>query len=85
MTVPSIILNSDEILLSETTSTQGIIQDDTPFLFGSVQAVNDLDDDNVAGSVVFFDPTNLPRFSYGGNIYYLTPINRIRFTEIPPA
>ena len=83
---PDIVLNKNQVLLTQTTSGLGIVMDNSPFLNGTVALVNDLSGLCTAGDLVLFDPTNATKFIFEGDVYYLTTEDKIFYKEnyIPP-
>lgn len=81
MAAIDIILNAGQIVLSQSTSWTGIVLDDSPLLFGSVEVINDLTDRFEVGNNVLFDPTNATKFSYSGIEYFLTTEDKVFFQE----
>ena len=85
MSLPSIILQSDELVVTETSSVFGIVFDDSPFLFGLIEKVNDLEDYYKVGQVVGFDPAGATKFIYSSTNYLLIKTEKIKFNEGYPA
>lgn len=83
---PDIILNKGQILLTQTTSGLGIVMNNSPFINGTVELVNDLSDTWEVGDLVLFDPLEANKFSFDGDIFYLITEDKIFYKEnyIPP-
>lgn len=82
MPAPNIILQKGQILLSQTNSIISIDIDNSPFLFGLVELVNDLSDTYKVSDVVIFDPVDATILKSGGISYYLTTEDKILFQEV---
>lgn len=85
MAAPEIILNAGQVLLSQSSSTGGIVLDNSPFLFGKVEIVNELSDNYIVNDIVMFDPTGSTKFKYSGVDYFLVFEDKIYFKEVPPT
>jgi len=85
MPAPDIILYAKDILLSQSNgSVLGVEFDNAPFLFGVVELVSAVTNDFAVNDSIAFDPTGATKIMYGGDIYYLTKEEKIKFKEIPP-
>lgn len=82
------ILKKGQILLVQNAiSASGMVTDNTPFLYGQVQQVNDLCDMYKAEDYVLFDASNAIKFTFDSIYYYLTTEEKVYLTEpliLPP-
>lgn len=76
------ILKKGQIILSQNAySASGMATDNSPFLFGFVQQVNDLSDSYHANDYIIFDASNALKFIFDGIYYYLTTEDKVYLTE----
>lgn len=83
MPAPDIILNKDQVLLTQTGSALGIEVDNSPLLFGLIALINDLSDRYEVNDAVMFNPVGATILKYDNVDYYLTTEDKIFFTEVP--
>lgn len=81
MSAPSIIMQPNEILITQSGSVLGITFDINPFQFGSIVKVNDLEDSYIVGQVVGYDPTGATTFIYNLVNYTVIEKDKIKFNE----
>lgn len=80
-----IVLKYKQIVLTQNAgSVVSIDLDNSPFLFGTVEVVNDLTDTYAVGDNVLFDSSNATKFRQGSIDYYLTTEDKVSFNEIAP-
>ena len=84
MAVPDITLNAGQVLLHQVSSGLGIEVDNSGFLNGYVDMINDLSDLYAAGDLVLFDPSQATMLKYDSVDYFLTTENKIYYKEILP-
>lgn len=84
MAAPDIILNPQQVLLSETVSGLGIQTDSFGLLFGVIRAVYATSNRFVGGENVLFDPDNSIKLSYDGDDYFVVQEVSVFFTEVIP-
>ena len=76
------ILKKGQLLLVQNAlSGSGMVTDNSPFLYGQVQQVNDMCDMYKADDYVLFDASGAVRFTYADVFYYLTTEDRVYLTE----
>lgn len=85
MSLPSIILQADELIVTQSDSIFGIQFDDAPFIYGSIEKVSDLMDSYSVGQNVGFDPVRATKFIYSNTNYYLIKQSDIKFNEGIPV
>lgn len=83
MPLPNIVLNKDQILLSQVDyGKSGISMINNGNLFVEVAAVNDLCTKYNVGDFVLFNPNDSTALSYLTKTYFITTEDKIIFKEI---
>jgi hypothetical protein len=83
MGLEKLVLKNGQIALTELPrDAQDITLDNSPFLFGTIEAVNDLSDNYTVGSVVIFDATNALKFVFEGDYYFLITEDNIKLKQL---
>ena len=83
MGLEKLVLKNGQIALTELPrDDQNITLDNSPFLFGTIEAVNDLSDNYTVGSVVIFDATNALKFVFEGSYFFLITEDNIKLKEL---
>lgn len=81
MAAPDIALKKGEVLLTQTT---GVIEfDNSPWLVGIIELVNELSNGYDVGDSVAFDPTNATKLKYPPAEYFLIQESAIQYREVP--
>lgn len=81
MAIPAIILQPDEILITETNTTLGITFDATPFQFGYIVKVSDFEGTYMLNQIVGYDPEGATAFIHLTINYTLIKKDKIKFNE----
>lgn len=81
MAATDIILNKNQILLTQTTSALGIYIPVAGLLFGSVDNIYDTCDRYSIGNSVLFDPKDCIQLREGTTDYYIVEEQKIFFSE----
>lgn len=85
MSLPAIILQADELVVTQSDSIFGIQFDDAPFIYGSIEKISDLMDSYSVGQNVGFNPDGATKFIYSSTNYYLIKQSAIKFNEGVPV
>jgi co-chaperonin GroES (HSP10) len=84
MAETQIILQRNQIILTQTESQLSITFDNSPYQNGEVVQINDLEDTYKVGDIVTYDPTGSTNFKYSGTDYVLITNEKILYREGAP-
>ena len=79
---PDIVLNRGQLLLSQTTSSLGILSDTSGLLFGVVKIIYPTSENRTVGDIVLFNPDDAIRIIYTNVTYYLIDEIKTFFKEV---
>lgn len=71
MAAPSITLGIGQVLITNTSSSLGILPIDKNLKFGTVELVYDSCDNLTVGDFIMYDQRNGQQFMYGSTLYIL--------------
>ena len=81
MTLSDIILKKGEIMLTQI-NIENIFLDNTSYIYGNIERVNDLSDMYAIDDKVLFDADNATKFTVDGEYYYLVKEDDVYLTFI---
>ena len=85
MSAPLIILQADELVLSQSDTVLGIQFDGEPYIYGSIEKVSDLMDTYSVGQNVGFNPEGATKIIYSSQNFYIIKQSAIKTNEGYPA
>lgn len=85
MSAPNIVLNPNQVLLTQTASLLSIDASVTGFQFGAIALVSDVCERYEVADVVLFDPKDAKQLLFSNEVYFLTTEDKIFFKENPPV
>jgi hypothetical protein len=83
MPLSDFTLQKNQVILSQNeNSKNGIVIDNSSFLYGTVEAVDSITTLFVVGQRVLFDGNDATQFVYSNNYYYLIEGDKIKLIEL---
>jgi len=83
MALPDIILTAPYVIITISSSPQGIIPNKKGFKVGYVEMVYDTSDTTTVGQYVMFNSEQEESFIYGSTVYYRIKEEQILYRENP--